>query len=221
MPTLPLVNSAEELEALILDLGFLPLVDCGVPGFSVQRATPPGRWFVHGVEGPWEWREAIADRGVVVYAKLFAGKAGFVSPAYYPHFVNWRRGGLPFHERYASGQISRLENQIMAHIHAQGPALTRDLRAALGPKGLDTALTRLQMRTDLLVQRLEYNRDAQGNPYGWGISRLARPEDVLPEPLLHASLGDPPEASRARVAERLRALCPEATEKEMGGLLKW
>lgn len=220
MAGLPMIHNAQELEALVEEIGLLPFVSCGVEGFSLEECTPTSMWFVKGVEGPWEWRETLADSGRIAYAKLFRRKAGFVSRTWYPDLANWRRGGLDFDERYAGGMISRAEKQIMDLLRTQGPMLTRALKAAVGAKGFDTAATSLQMRTDITVQRLEYNRDAFGREYGFGVSRLAPSESVFGDALPCARFDDAPEASLRRLCDHVAALFPAAAEKDIHKLLR-
>lgn len=221
MAKLPLIRDADALAALVMEVGFLPLVPCGVEGFSVQDCTPADRWFVKDVEGPWEWRETIADRGQIAYGKLFACKAGFISPTFYPDFVNWRRNGQSFRARYEAGFISRNEKEIMSLLETNGPMLSRDLKAQVGTKGFDRAVTLLQMRTDITVQRLEYNRDAFGRPYGWGITRFAPSETVFGHALVEAQFGTPPELSRQRLANHIATLFPSAPEQAILRVLRW
>lgn len=215
-----MIENAQALEALVLEVGLLPFVRCGIEGFSLEECTPQGMWFVRGVEGPWEWRETVADAGRIAYGKLFAGKSGFASPAWYARLAGWRRKNLSFAERYEGGMISRREREIMDLLEKNGPMLTRDLRAALGKKGLDTALTALQMRTDVLIQRLEYKRDAFGRPYGMGVSRIAPSELVLGEACVHVWRNRPPEDSYQALFAHIRSLFPDAEEKAVARLLK-
>ncbi len=216
----PLINSAAELEALVMDIGFLPLFHCRIPGFSVADITPQERWFVKDVEGPWEWREALADGGTIAYAKVFERKAGFVSPDYYPDLANWRRGGLDFDTRYESGLIHRNEKRIMDAL-ADGPLLSRDLKSRSGlVKGFDGALTSLQMRTDVVIRRLEYKRDAFGKPYGMGSSRFCRSDDAFGEEFVSSKFDDPPEVSLAWLTERAAKFLPDVSAQEIAALLR-
>lgn len=215
-----MIDSAQALEALVREVGLLPFVRCGMEGFSLKDCTPPGMWFVRGVEGPWEWRETVADAGNIAYGKLFAGKSGFASPVWYAALVNWRRKGLSFAERYEDGMIPRREKEIMDLLARNGPMLTRDLRAALGEKGLDTALTSLQMRTDVLISGMEHKRDAFGRPYGIGVSRIAPSEQVLGAARVRAQLDRPPEDSYQALFAHIRRLLPAADEKAIARLLR-
>lgn len=212
---LPLVYNAGDVEALVADIGILPFVGCGIPGFSLQECTPPGYWFVRDVEGPWEWRETVADNGRVAYAKLLRRKAAFVSPEWYAHFVNWRRGGIDFEERYEAGMIAKREKDIMDLLLANGPMLSPDLKAIMGNKGFDCAMMSLQMRTDVVIQRVEYRRDAFGRPYGMGRSRFAPSEVVFGEDALFDCGGISPEASLQKIVAHIQSLFPDAAEGDI------
>ena len=59
---IPPLNSADDLLSLVEAAGFLPFMRSGIEGFSVQEYTPAKRWFVKDAEGPWEWRETLAER---------------------------------------------------------------------------------------------------------------------------------------------------------------
>lgn len=216
-----MVESALALEAVVQELGLLPLVPLdGLEGLSVKAYTPPHRWFTRGVEGPWEWREALAARGNVVYGKLFGRKAGFMTLPLYAALLNWRRKGMDFEARYACGMIPRAEKQVMDAIGDRGPVSSRELRSILGSKGLDTLLTSLQMRTDLAVQGFAYKQDAQGQAYGMGVTMFVAPEARYGTEVLHMHLNEPPEASWVRLADRVRALCPGASEKAIERFLR-
>mgnify|MGYP003623648521 CR=1 FL=1 len=215
-----MINSAGELTALVLDIGFLPFVANAIEGFSLEECTPSGRWFVRDVEGPWEWREAVADGGQIAYGKLLNKKAGFISPAWYPDFANWRRGGMDFAERYEQGLIPRMDKQIMDTLDDQGPMLSRDLKRMLGQKGFDTAITSLQMRTDITIQRLEYRRDAFGQAYGMGSTRFAKAETVFGDLLVRMRFSEPPEASLERLVAQVQGMFPEAAEKDILRLVR-
>ena len=132
----PPLSSADDLLSLVEAAGFLPFMRSGIEGFSVQEYTPEERWFVKDVEGPWEWRETLAERGVIAYGKVFDKKAGFISPAYYPDFVNWRRGGLDFADRYDAGLASRAEKRIMDLLVERGPCCPRTCAPSPDTRGL-------------------------------------------------------------------------------------
>lgn len=216
----PVIESAEALEALVLEVGMLPLVDITVKGFSVKACTSPDRWFVDGVQGPWEWREIVAERGKVLYGKFFARRTGFVSPECFADLANWRRSGMDFDERYEDGMIPRPEKQVMQMLREAGPVLSYDIRKALGSKLYEKTAASMQMRTDLTCCRFEYKLTREGVPYGTGRTRFALPEWILGEELVTSRYDVEPEESLRVLMDRVAGMFPEATETEILRLLR-
>ena len=94
------IKSSEELLEVIDRVGFMPLFENEVPGFSVENMTATSDWWC-GDESvdPWEWRIILARTGKVAYGKFFGKKAGFVSKKWFPRFANYRRDGYDFDSR--------------------------------------------------------------------------------------------------------------------------
>ena len=78
------IHSCPELMECIQQLGFLPLLDSGIPGFCAEEMMAPECRFTRFNDGSWEWplwewKSAVVTEGRCVYGKFFSGKAGFVS----------------------------------------------------------------------------------------------------------------------------------------------
>lgn len=220
----PALHNAVELEKLVLEIGFLPFFRNEIQGYSVEECTPAGYWFTE-VEGPWEWKGEIARGGKIAYAKLFGGKAGYVSPDWYPDLANYRRGGMDFDDRYGEGMASRRDKELMDILRAQGSCLSVDLKrlgnyGGEGHKGFETVITRLQMQTYITVRDFEYKRDKFGHPYGWGIARYAASEDWLGEDAVTSAYGCGPEDSRDSMARHIKSLLPQATQVQIDKLIR-
>lgn len=221
----PKITNAMELEALVQRMGFLPFFVCVIPHFSIEEFTPGRYWFAEGVDGPWEWRMELAQRGVVAYGKLFSQKAGLVSREWYPDLANYRRDGYDFDSRYEDGLASYKEKCIMDVLLQNGPTLSKDLKRLAGfggggMKGFDTAITHLQMQTYITVHSFEYARDKHGKPYGWGIARYAAAEDVLGAEVTHGAYSRDPEESKKRIIRHLGTLYPDAFEEDLIKLIR-
>lgn len=182
-------TSAADIERKVAEIGFLPLFACGVRGFSVEEHTPAELWFNDNVDGPWEWKGPIARGGETAYAKWFKNKAVFVSLEWLPRLINVRRGmskPLGYDEERVVRAIISNENMLSTEIRKEcgfgrhGATLAE--RALLANTGagtrasLDTILTRLQMKGQIVVCDFEYNIDKHGRPYGWGKARYTTPE---------------------------------------------
>jgi hypothetical protein len=200
MKKLPIITSAEELEGLVGEIGFLPFFRSGIPGYSLEELTPKDRWFVDGVPGPWEWREAVAAAGKIGYGKLVRNKAAFISPTLLPLLANYRRDGYDYDARFDDGLMKHREKIVMDAVVPAGSMLSPDIRKHCGfgkdgLKGFDGVLTALQMQTYLLVRAFEYKKDRHGNVYGWGIGRYAAPESIFGADLVTARYPQNPQES--------------------------
>lgn len=211
------IAGARDLVERVDELGILPFFRCGIKGLSVEELTPDALWFQKGVDGPWEWRqEAI---GEFAYAKLFRGKAGFVSRAWFPSLANYRRGGMDFDGRYAEGRMSALSRRLYELI-GTAPRSTPELKRLAGAdSGYDRAIVSLMMSTDVVILGFDKALDAFGRPYGWGISRYAAAEAALGERVAER-YGEPPETSFGRMRDHLLRLCPGAESAAVERLLR-
>lgn len=221
------ISSCPELMECIQRVGFLPLLESGIRGFSAEALVSDDCRYVTYDDGGWDWplwkwKGPVVTDGNCVYGKFFATKAGFVSLEWWPDFCNWRRHAYPL----ASDETDEgaLAEAILDTLRERGSMVSRDLRAACGLVGpkmrslFDGYVTRLQMACRIVTQDFVYPRDKQGREYGWGLSLLTTPEQLLgPE----ASLCDrTPEESHQRMLAHLHDLLPEATEKQLLKLLK-
>ena len=108
------IQNWEELIGWIDEVGFLPLFKNEVDGFSAEENTSDLYWWTGDEEqDPWEWRRLITHSGGVVYGKLFDGKAGFISRAWFPHFANWRRDGYDFDSRWDEELATMRQKRII------------------------------------------------------------------------------------------------------------
>ena len=144
------IHSCPELMALIQQIGFLPLLDSGIPGYSAEELVDDECRYVVFPDGGWDWplwkwKGPIVSEGHCVYGKFFAGKAGFVSLDWWPDLCNLRRS------RHAAPAEGSIEEAILFTLGQEGSLITRELRAACGFTG----------------------------PKGWGWSLLTLPERLL------------------------------------------
>lgn len=207
-------RSAKDVEAKVKEIGFLPLFSCGLRGFSVEEHTPAELWFNDNVDGPWEWKGPIVRGGETAYAKWFMNKAAFVSLEWLPRLINMRRGlskPLSYDEERVVRAIISNENMLSTEIREEcgfgrhGATMAeRALMANIngGPRAsLDTILTRLQMKGQIVVCDFEYNIDKKGRPYGWGKARYTTPEILYADRF--ALPDESPEASLDAIAEKI------------------
>ena len=217
------IDSAAALMACIGEVGFLPLLDSGVRGFSAEEMVDPDCRYVLLPDGGWDWplwkwKGPVVTEGDCVYGKFFDKKAGFISREWWPDFFNWRRHTHPAPEE------GSIEEAILMTLHDEGSLITRELRAACGFTGpkmrsrFDAYVTRLQMGCRIVTEDFVYPTDRHGNEYGWGWALLTTPEQLLGR---DACLCDrQPEESYQRMADHLHDLLPHATDRQIKQLLK-
>ena len=218
------INSAEDIWNTVQETGFLPLFRNEIDGFSIEDLTPAHLWFSDTEDGPWEWKGPVIRMGDCFYGKFFAGKAGYVSREWFPHFANYRRDGYDFDALYDDGLASRKDKTVYDTIVANGSMLTGDLKKMCnyvkgGNKGFDTVITRLQMETYVVVEDFVYATNRYGETYGWGIAKYSTPERLFGEDFFREAYRTKPSESREKVWEHLRTLFPGITEKQLQKIL--
>jgi hypothetical protein len=217
------IHSCAELMAYIQQVGFLPLLDSGIWGYSAEDVVDEDCRYVVFDDGGWDWplwkwKGPIVTDGNCVYGKFFAGKAGFVSREWWPDLCNYRRSQHPV------PQEGSIEEAILFTLGDQGSLITRELRAACGFTGpkmrsrFDGYITRLQMACRIITEDFVYPQDRHGREYGWGWSLLTLPEQLLGREACQCPRT--PQESFDRMFAHLKQLLPEATDQQIHKLIK-
>lgn len=217
------IHSCAELMDYIQQVGFLPLLDSGIWGYSAEDVVDDDCRYVVFDDGGWDWplwkwKGPIVTEGNCVYGKFFAGKAGFVSREWWPDLCNYRRSQHP------APQEGSIEEAILFALGEQGSLITRELRAACGFTGpkmrskLDGYVTRLQMACRIITEDFVYPQDRHGREYGWGWSLLTIPEQLLGREACQCPRT--PQESFDRMFAHFRQLLPEATDQQILKLIK-
>ncbi|MST84810.1 hypothetical protein [Hallella mizrahii] len=214
----PEIYSASGLMELIQQIGFLPLLDSGIVGFSAEEIVDEDCGYVALSEGGWEWplwkwKGEIVTEMPCMYGKFFNKKAGFISKEWWPDFCNYRRSKYPYP---TDGSI---EEAILSMLHSKGSIITRELRDACGFNGkgmrskFDNYLTRLEMATYIVIEDFVYPHDKHNREYGWGWSLLNTPEELYGADACRCDCS--PEASFQKIFDHLKTMLPEATDRQL------
>lgn len=216
------IYSAVGLMEYIRQIGFLPLLDSGVVGYSAEEVVADDCRYVAFPDGGWDWplwkwKGPIVQEGDCVYGKFFDKKAGFISKLWWPDFYNYRRSRHPF------PQEDSVEEGILLTLKEQGSMITRQLRAACGFDGpkmrskFDGYVTRLQMGCYIVTEDFVYPTDKHGREYGWGWSLLNTPEALYGSEACRCDRT--PSESYERLWNHFRGMLPYATEKQLSRLI--
>ena len=203
---------------LIDDIGFLPLLDSGIRGFSAEEIVDDDCRYVVFPDGGWDWplwkwKGQIVTDMPCLYGKFFNKKAGFISKEWWADFCNYRRSKFPY------PPADFIEGSILDTLRESGSLITRELRSACGFNGkgmrskFDGYITRLEMATYIVTEDFVYPLDKRGREYGWGWSLLNTPEALYGKET--CCCNRPPEASKERLVTQFRKILPDATENQI------
>ena len=207
----PEIYSATGMIEFIQKIGFLPLLDSGIEGFSAEDIVDEDCRYVTFPEGGWDWplwkwKGEIVTEMPCMYGKFFNKKAGFISQEWWPDFCNYRRS------KYPRPDDDSIEGTILDTIQTTGSIITKELRTACGFTGkgmrskFDSYLTRLEMASYIVTEDFVYPHDKHNTPealYGKEICKCSRS----------------PEESYQRIFEHLRRILPEATDKQLNKMI--
>lgn len=217
------IYSCAQLMELIQQIGFLPLLDSGVLGYSAEEMVSEECRYVVFSDGGWDWplwkwKGPIVSEGNTVYGKFFNKKAGFISKQWWADFCNYRRS------QYPAPEAGSIEEAILLTLQEHGSLITRELRAACGFTGpkmrskFDGYITRLQMGCYIVTEDFVYPQDKHGREYGWGWSLLSTPEQLYGYDFCQYERT--PEESYQRLFDHFRQILPEATEKQIVKIIR-
>ena len=212
------IHSGAQLAEFIHKIGFLPLLDSGINGFSAEEIVDDDCRYVVFPDGGWDWplwkwKGSIVTDGGCVYGKFFNKKAGFISKEWWPDFYNYRRSKNSIPEEES------IEGAILMTLCEHGSMITRELRAACDFTGpgmrskFDGYITRLQMGCYIVTEDFVYPHDKHNHEYGWGWSLLTTPEFLYGKELCHCPRA--PKESFERIVSHFKETLPQATEKQL------
>ena len=203
------IKTFGQLEEYIDKVGFLPLFQNEIPGFSVEEHTESLYWWSGNAEkDPWEWREILARRGHVAYGKFFDKKAGFISREWLPVFANARRDGYDFDALWDDGKARRQQKMIMDCFTGETVLFSNELKERAGfgkggEKNFDGNLTALQMETYLCVCDFRQRINKKGEGYGWPVALYCMPEHLFGYDHVRSAYREDPKLSEEKIREHI------------------
>lgn len=215
------IHTAEQLQKMINERGFLPLFKNNIPGFSVEEFTVPEDWWSGDPEkDPWEWRKVIASAGKTAYGKFFDKKAGYISEKWIPTFVNARRDGYDFDAWWEEGKASLRQQKIMKLFDEQDEWMSAEVKQQAGfgkggEKNFEGVITSLQTRFYLCICDFKCKTNRNMEPYGWPVSVYCKPEHLWGREWVTSAYAEKPSVSATRIAARLREMFPAITNQEI------
>lgn len=213
------LRNPDDMTALVNEIGFLPLFDVGVKGFSVEEMTR-GQWWTGLSDDPWHWREIAAKEGEIIYGKIFNGRAGFVSKKWFPKFANYRRDGYDFDSRWEEGLETPRNQAIMECVQKSPMIMTSEIKKQVGKTGFEGALTDLQMKTYLIIRGFDRKKNRFQEPYGWSIGVMDTPENAFGYDYVSGAYAENPEKSYQDILSHLESKWPGIDMDALGRILQ-
>lgn len=217
------IHTCPELTEYVNHIGFLPLLDIGVDGWSADSVVDDDCHYTVLPDGGWEWqlwkwKGSVVRESGCAYGKFFMGKAGFVSREWWEDFCNYRRS---IHVAPAEGSI---EDAILQTLRDNGSMITRELRTTCGMTGpkmrskFDGYVARLEMQCRIVIEDFIYPHDRHGKEYGWGWALLTTPECLFGKDACQSKRL--PEESHERLLAHFKQMLPQASDSFIDRLLK-
>lgn len=222
------LHTIEDAIAYIEKIGFLPLFQNDIPGFSLEERTAPKYWWCGDkIRDPWEWRELIAKRGEIAYGKFFDKKAGFISRKWLPVFANYRRDGYDFDARWEDELASLREKRIMdlfLEEKSDNELFSADIKKLAGfgkdgEKGFEGVMTKLQMQLYLVNRDFQQKKNKKGQYYGWPVSVFCTPEHIFGRELVTNCYQESAKESFEKIVKYMNDIYPIAGEKQIKKVL--
>ena len=226
------VRSKQDLIDAVEEFGIIPYFSTSIPGFSLEEHCSPAVLFSDFEDDTWAWKGPVIQATGCAYGKFFEKKSTYVSRDVFLDLANYRRDGYDFDARYDDGLAKFQDKQLYDLIVAHAPVLSKELRMTggyaysgrwqktEGKKGFDTSITRLQEQCYVIISNFVYTLDKHGNRRGWGVAQYSTPEKFMGSAFSDTVYQRSPVESYARLLERLAALFPKTTEKQLKKFLK-
>jgi hypothetical protein len=208
------ITTCRELKDLIMEIGFIPLFENEIDGFSVMDITRGGCWWTGDEKtDPWAWRMFLSEDPDIAYGKVFRGRAGFVSKVWFPYFASYRRDGYDFDTRYEDGKASHKCKKII-NLFEKQPLIPSYIIKSMagfsknGEKGFGGALTLLQMQTYITIRYFTRKQSKTGEYYGWHIGVYSLSEDKFGYDLMTSAYRLGTVGAKEKLIEHMKKLNP-------------
>lgn len=206
-------HKVQDVINYINEIGFLPLFNIGIKGFSLEEHTAAAHWWCDDPKiDPWIWRRLITETGEIAYGKFFDKKAGFISKKWIPTFANYRRDGYDFDALYEDGKAPRKHKIIMDNFvdeNANLEIFSNELKQLSGfgkdgEKGYETAITNLMMQFYLCNCHFKKRVNKQGIEYGWEVAIYSTFEHMWGYDYVTSEYKTDPLKSKEKIISRIR-----------------
>lgn len=221
------VRTKQDLIDAVREYGVIPYFESSIPGFSLEEHCHPLMLFNDTEDNSWFWKGPVIRETGCAYGKFFGKKAAYVRRDLFLDLANYRRDGYDYDARYEDGLARYQDKQLYDLISENAPVVSKVLRKTGGYaysgrwqktdgiKGFDASVTRLQEQCYVIVSDFVFTVDKSGNKRGWGAAEYSIPEKFMGSDFSDNVYRRTPAESYELLVDYLRALLPDASEKEI------
>ncbi len=180
------------------------------------------RWHTGDADtDPWAFRmRVLKEESGIGYGKVFFQKGGYITKEWAPFFLAAKRRHQTYEEVYQAGQMGYMEHAILRFVESKGEAALHEIKAAVGEKGLEAALTRLQTGMFLTISGEARKLSRENMPYGWPATTFRLAEDFWGEDVMAKANALSPAAAREQIIRRVHELNPDVQPKALERFLR-
>lgn len=170
---------------------------------------------------PWSWRiRVLTEESGIGYGKLFFQKGGYMTAEWAPFFIAAKRDHQTYEDEYLDGHMSLMERSICKYVEEKGEAALHEIKAAVGSKGLEAAITKLQTGMFLTISG-EVMRLSKANvPYGWPSTAFRLTEDFWGQDVMEKAHALSAGEAREQIIRRVYELNPNVESRALERFLR-
>jgi hypothetical protein len=170
---------------------------------------------------PWAWRmRVLTEESGIGYGKLFFQKGGFMTEEWAPYFITAKRDRQTYEDVYLDGHMSLMERSICKYVEEKGEAALHEIKAAVGGKGLETALAKLQTGMFLTISGEAMRLSKENTPYGWPVTTFRLTEAFWGPDVMDKANDLSAGEAKERIMQRVRELNPTVEPKALERFLR-
>ncbi len=170
---------------------------------------------------PWAWRmRVLAEESGIGYGKLFFQKGGYMTGEWAPFFIAAKRDHQTYEDVYQDGRMSLKERSICKYVEEKGEAALHEIKAAVGSKGLEAALAKLQTGMFLTISGEMKRLSKENVPYGWPATTFRLTEYFWGQDVMEKANALTAGVARERIIQRVHELNPNVELKALERFLR-
>lgn len=170
---------------------------------------------------PWVWRmRVLTEENGTGYGKLFFQKGGYMTAEWAPCFIAAKRDHQTYEDVYRDGLMSMMERSICRFVEEKGEAALHEIKAAVGSKGLEAALAKLQTGMFLTISGQTRRLSRDNMPYGWPVTTFRLTDHFWGPDVMDASDALCAAEARQRIIQRVHELNPGVEQKALERFLR-